>query len=121
MEEKEINHIIEQFDDSFLHHVSWMSEKKQQELNRSLEHLKELKNKKSILKLERNKLQEEIENISDLYEQELKKVLTLLASNIDAMENIDMNHFQSEVISNNSDNFALDIDRGDPIFLDEEK
>ena len=57
MEEKEINHIIEQFDDSFLHHVSWMSEKKQQELNRLLEHLKELKNKKSILKLERNKLQ----------------------------------------------------------------
>ena len=80
MEEKEINHIIEQFDDSFLHHVSWMSEKKQQELNRLLEHLKELKNKKSILKLERNKLQEEIENISDLYEQELKKVLTRVPS-----------------------------------------
>ena len=37
------------------------------------------------------------------------------------MGNIDMNHFQSEVISNNSDNFVLDIDRGDPIFLDEEK
>ena len=53
---------------------------------------------------------------------EVKKILSLLASNIEAMEPMNVTDAKKEIQDGriDDDSFALDIDRGDPIFIHDE-
>lgn len=119
MQEDKIEKVMEQFDLSFLQNVSWMSEHKKNELQERILHLREIKQEKEQLKQERSKIQMNIERMTDAYEMEVKKILSLLASNIEAMEPMNVTDVKKEIQDGriDDDSFALDIDRGDPIFI----
>lgn len=119
MQEDKIEKVMEQFDLSFLQNVSWMSEHKKNELQERILHLREIKQEKEQLKQERSKIQMNIERMTDAYEIEVKKILSLLASNIEAMEPMNVTDVKKEIQDGriDDDSFALDIDRGDPIFI----
>lgn len=118
MQEDKIEKVMEQFDLSFLQNVSWMSEHKKNELQERILHLREIKQEKEQLKQERSKIQMNIEHMTDAYEMEVKKILSLLASNIEAMEPMNVTDVKKEIQDGriDDDSFAMDIDRGDPIF-----
>ncbi len=122
MQEDKIEKVMEQFDLSFLQNVSWMSEHKKNELQERILHLREIKQEKEQLKQERSKIQMNIERMTDAYEMEEKKILSLLASNIEAMEPMNVTDAKKEIQDGriDDDSFALDIDRGDPIFIHDE-
>ena len=122
MQEDKIEKVMEQFDLSFLQNVSWMSEHKKNELQERILHLREIKQEKEQLKQERSKIQMNIERRTDAYEMEVKKILSLLASNIEAMEPMNFTDVKKEIQAGriDDDSFALDIDRGDPIFIHDE-
>ena len=122
MQEDKIEKVMEQFDLSFLENVSWMSEHKKNELQERILHLREIKQEKEQLKQERSKIQMNIERMTDAYEMEVKKILSLLASNIEAMEPMNVTDVKKEIQDGriDDDSFALDIDRGDPIFIHDE-
>lgn len=122
MQEDKIEKVMEQFDLSFLQNVSWMSEHKKNELQERILHLREIKQEKEQLKQERSKIQMNIERMTDAYEREVKKILSLLASNIEAMEPMNVTDVKKEIQDGkiDDDSFALDIDRGDPIFIHDE-
>jgi predicted nuclease with TOPRIM domain len=122
MQEDKIEKVMEQFDLSFLQNVSWMSEHKKNELQERILHLREIKQEKEQLKQERSKIQMNIERMTDAYEMEVKKILSLLASNIEAMEPMNVTDVKKEIQDGriDDDSFALDIDRGDPIFIHDE-
>jgi len=122
MQEDKIEKVMEQFDLSFLQNVSWMSEHKKNELQERILHLREIKQEKEQLKQERSKIQMNIERMTDAYEMEVKKILSLLASNIEAMEPMNVTGVKKEIQDGriDDDSFALDIDRGDPIFIHDE-
>lgn len=122
MQEDKIEKVMEQFDLSFLQNVSWMSEHKKNELQERILHLREIKQEKEQLKQERSKIQMNIERMTDAYEMEVKKILSLLASNIEAMEPMNVTDMKKEIQDGriDDDSFALDIDRGDPIFIHDE-
>ena len=122
MQEDKIEKVMEQFDLSFLQNVSWMSEHKKNELQERILHLREIKQEKEQLKQERSKIQMNIEHMTDAYEMEVKKILSLLASNIEAMEPMNVTDVKKEIQDGriDDDSFALDIDRGDPIFIHDE-
>ena len=122
MQEDKIEKVMEQFDLSFLQNVSWMSEHKKNELQERILHLREIKQEKEQLKQERSKIQMNIERMTDAYEMEVKKILSLLASNIEAMEPMNVTDAKKEIQDGriDDDSFALDIDRGDPIFIHDE-
>ena len=122
MQEDKIEKVMEQFDLSFLQNVSWMSENKKNELQERILHLREIKQEKEQLKQERSKIQMNIERMTDAYEMEVKKILSLLASNIEAMEPMNVTDVKKEIQDGriDDDSFALDIDRGDPIFIHDE-
>lgn len=122
MQEDKIEKVMEQFDLSFLQNVSWMSEHKKNELQERILHLREIKQEKEQLKQERSKIQMNIERMTDAYEMEVKKILSLLASNIEAMEPMNVKEVKREIQDGriDDDSFALDIDRGDPIFIHDE-
>ena len=122
MQEDKIEKVMEQFDLSFLQNVSWMSEHKKNELQERILHLREIKQEKEQLKQERSKIQMNIERMTDAYEMEVKKILSLLASNIEAMEPMNVKEVKKEIQDGriDDDSFALDIDRGDPIFIHDE-
>lgn len=122
MQEDKIEKVMEQFDLSFLQNVSWMSEHKKNELQERILHLREIKQEKEQLKQERSKIQMNIERMTDAYEMEVKKILSLLASNIEAMEPMNVADVKKEIQDGkiDDDSFALDIDRGDPIFIHDE-
>ena len=56
------------------------------------------------------------------HEMEVKKILSLLASNIEAMEPMNVTDVKKEIQDGriDDDSFVLDIDRGDPIFIHDE-
>ena len=118
MQEDKIEKVMEQFDLSFLENVSWMSEHKKNELQKRISHLREIKQEKEKLKEQRHQIQLNIDYLTDAYEIEVKKVLSLLASNFEAMESMNVKEVQKEIQEGHipSDSFAMDIDRGDPIF-----
>lgn len=122
MQEDKIEKVMEQFDLSFLQNVSWMSEHKKNELQERILHLREIKQEKEQLKQEKSKIQMNIERMTDAYEMEVKKILSLLASNIEAMEPMNVTDVKKEIQDGriDDDSFALDIDRGDPIFIHDE-
>ena len=122
MQEDKIEKVMEQFDLSFLQNVSWMSEHKKNELQERILHLREIKQEKEQLKQERSKIQMNIERMTDAYEMEVKKILSLLASNIEAMKPMNVTDVKKEIQDGriDDDSFALDIDRGDPIFIHDE-
>jgi hypothetical protein len=122
MQEDKIEKVMEQLDLSFLQNVSWMSEHKKNELQERILHLREIKQEKEQLKQERSKIQMNIERMTDAYEMEVKKILSLLASNIEAMEPMNVTDVKKEIQDGriDDDSFALDIDRGDPIFIHDE-
>ena len=122
MQEDKIEKVMEQFDLSFLQNDSWMSEHKKNELKERILHLREIKQEKEQLKQERSKIQMNIERMTDAYEMEVKKILSLLASNIEAMEPMNVTDVKKEIQDGkiDDDSFALDIDRGDPIFIHDE-
>ena len=122
MQEDKIEKVMEQFDLSFLQNVSWMSEHKKNELQERILHLREIKQEKEKLKQERSKIQMNIERMTDAYAMEVKKILSLLASNIEAMEPMNVTDVKKEIQDGkiDDDSFALDIDRGDPIFIHDE-
>ena len=122
MQEDKIEKVMEQFDLSFLQNVSWMSEHKTNELQERILHLREIKQEKEQLKRERSKIQMNIERMTDAYEMEVRKILSLLASNIEAMEPMNVTDVKKEIQDGriDDDSFALDIDRGDPIFIHDE-
>ena len=122
MQEDKIEKVMEQFDLSFLQNVSWMSEHKKNELQERILHLREIKQEKEQLKQERSKIQMNIERMTDAYEMEVKKILSRLASNIEAMEPMNVTDVKKEIQDGriDDDSFALDIDRGDPIFIHDE-
>ncbi len=122
MQEDKIEKVMEQFDLSFLQNVSWMSEHKKNELQERLSHLREIKQEKEKLKEQRHQIQMSIDRMTDAYEMEVKNILSLLASNLEAMEPMNVTEVKREIQEGNipSDSFAMDIDRGDPIFIHDE-
>lgn len=122
MQEDKIEKVMEQFDLSFLQNVSWMSEHKKNELQERLSHLREIKQEKEKLKEQRRQIQMNIDHMTDAYEMEVKNILSLLASNIEAMEPMNVTDVKKEIQDGriDDDSFALDIDRGDPIFIHDE-
>ncbi len=118
MQEDKIEKVMEQFDLSFLENVSWMSEHKKNELHERILHLREIKQEKEKLKEQRYQIQVSIDRMTDAYEMEVRKILSLLASNLEAIESMNVKEIQSGNIP--SDSFAMDIDRGDPIFSHDE-
>lgn len=122
MQEDKIEKVMEQFDLSFLQNVSWMSEHKKNELQERLSHLREIKQEKEKLKEQRHQIQMSIDRMTDAYEMEVKNILSLLASNLEAMKPMNVTEVKREIQEGNipSDSFAMDIDRGDPIFIHDE-
>lgn len=121
MDEKKIETMMNRFDDMFLQHVSWMSEEKKKEIHQKIFHLRKIRQEKEELMKKRDQVQLRINRMTNAYEQEVKQILLLLGSNLEAMNSIPMSEVEKMKDSFDDDSFALDIDRGDPIFIDEEK
>ncbi len=117
-----VENMMKEWKDSKLYHISWMTEEKEKKFQKHLEQLHLLKKKKEALKQSLKQIQEDIESVTEDYEEELKRILELLASNMDAMGDMSIEKAKKEIEQGHleEDSFVLDIDRGDPIFIDKD-
>lgn len=117
-----VENMMKELKDSKIYHVSWMTEEKEKKFQKHLEQLHLLKKKKEALKQSLKQIQEDIESVTEDYEEELKRILELLASNMDAMGDMSIEKAKKEIEQGHleEDSFVLDIDRGDPIFIDKD-
>ncbi|MBS7021043.1 MAG: hypothetical protein KH135_04140 [Firmicutes bacterium] len=105
-----------------LKRIPWMSEEKQQDFDERLVALKLVKKEKELLKEEKQNVEQKLEQVTDEYEKRLKEILEILSFNVEALQlsKIDKEKLEQDIQEGKekADNFALDIDRGDPIFVE---
>lgn len=120
--EKQLQNLFQDDVEAHLKRIPWMSEEKQQVFDEYLVSLKLIKKEKDLLKEEKQKIEQKLDQITEQYESTLKKVLQILSSNVEALQlsQIDRETLEREIEEGKekADNFAMDIDRGDPIFVE---